>query len=52
MITAFTSSVRALVEGGAKLDDLDTMYHATPLGWADYGKYEDIAAFLRPKTHI
>ncbi len=39
--------VRLLVERGARLDIRDTIYHSTPLGWAEYGKKDNIAAYLR-----
>ena len=39
--------VRLLVERGARLDLRDTVYHGTPLGWAEYGGRTEIAAFLR-----
>ena len=39
--------VRLLVERGARLDLRDTLHQGTPLGWALYGKREDIAAYLR-----
>jgi ankyrin repeat protein len=39
--------VRLLVERGARLDIRDTIYQGTPLGWAMYGKREDIASYLR-----
>ena len=39
--------VRLLVERGARLDVEDTIYQATPLGWADYGKRAEIAEYLR-----
>lgn len=39
--------VRMLVERGARLDIKDTLYQGTPLGWALYGKREEIAAYLR-----
>ncbi|HTO92772.1 MAG TPA: ankyrin repeat domain-containing protein, partial [Bacteroidota bacterium] len=42
-------SVRALVDSGASLDTVDTVYHGTPLGWAEHGKHEEIAAYLRMK---
>jgi hypothetical protein len=40
-------TVRLLVERGARLDIEDTIWHATPLGWAEYGERNEIAAFLR-----
>jgi len=50
-------AVRVLVEAGARLDRRDTLYGATPLGWARYGEqsqgpagekpYAEIAAYLR-----
>ena len=41
------SVVRLLVERGARLDIKDTIYEATPLGWAAYGRHYEIAEFLR-----
>ena len=38
--------VRLLVERGARLDQRDTIYKSTPLGWAVYGKRPEIASFL------
>jgi len=40
-------TVKILVKAGAKLDTLDTIYSGTPLGWAEYGNKEEIAAYLR-----
>jgi ankyrin repeat protein len=39
--------VRLLVARGARLDIKDTIYRATPLGWAEYGKQDEIAEYLR-----
>lgn len=39
--------VRLLVERGARLDIRDTIWRATPLGWAEYGGRTDIAEYLR-----
>ena len=39
--------VRLLVERGARLDLRDKIYQSTPLGWAEYGKQDEIAAYLR-----
>jgi ankyrin repeat protein len=41
--------VRLLVERGARLDIADTIYDATPLGWAVYGGHTETADYLR--TH-
>jgi ankyrin repeat protein len=41
--------VRLLVERGARLDLRDTLYHATPLGWAEHGGRTGIAAWLRSR---
>lgn len=41
--------VRLLVERGARLDIEDTIYHATPLGWAEHGGQEATAAYLRAR---
>ena len=46
-------TVRVLVEAGANLGAPDTVYHGTPLGWAEYSggkpQYDAIAAYLRSK---
>jgi hypothetical protein len=39
--------VRLLVQRGARLDIKDTVWHGTPLGWAEYGGRTEIAEFLR-----
>jgi ankyrin repeat protein len=39
--------VRLLVERGARLDLHDSIYEATPLGWAEYGGRTSIAEYLR-----
>ena len=39
--------VRLLVERGARLDIADTIYKATPLGWANYAGHTAIAEYLR-----
>ena len=39
--------VRLLVERGARLDIKDTIWDATPLGWAEHGGRADTAAYLR-----
>jgi ankyrin repeat protein len=39
--------VKLLLERGARLDIRDTIYHGTPLGWAEYCDQPEIAAFLR-----
>lgn len=39
--------VRLLVARGARLDMRDTIHNSTPLGWAEYGGKEEIAALLR-----
>lgn len=41
--------VRLLVERGARLDIQDTVYFATPLGWAIYGGRTAIADYLRDR---
>jgi len=40
-------TVKVLVEAGARLDIKDTIYDGTPLGWAEYGKKNDIAHYLK-----
>jgi ankyrin repeat protein len=39
--------VKLLVERGARLDIKDTIYHGTPLGWAEYLGKTEIASYLR-----
>jgi hypothetical protein len=39
--------VRLLVERGARTDIKDTIYHGTPLGWAEHGGQTAIADYLR-----
>lgn len=41
--------VRLLVDRGARLDIRDTIYKATPLGWAEYATQTQIADYLRVK---
>jgi ankyrin repeat protein len=41
--------VRLLVERGARLDAKDRIHESTPLGWAEYGGREEIAAYLRSR---
>ena len=36
-----------LVARGARLDIIDTLWHGTPLDWAEYGGRREIAEFLR-----
>jgi hypothetical protein len=43
--------VRLLVERGACLDIKDTIWHGTPLGWAEYGGRKEIAEFLRAQQN-
>jgi hypothetical protein len=38
--------VQLLAERGARLDIRDTIYHATPLGWAEYGERQRTAQYL------
>ena len=38
--------VRLLVERGARLDIRDKLWEGTPLGWAEYGGRNEIAAYL------
>lgn len=39
--------VRLLVERGARLDIRDTIFHQIPAGWAEHGKQDRIAGYLR-----
>ncbi len=43
-------AVKELVEAGAALDARDTAFNGTPLDWAEYGRFPDIAVYLRQKT--
>ena len=40
-------TVKVLVEAGANPDIKDTIYEGTPLGWAEYGNKDEIAAYLK-----
>jgi len=42
-------AVRVLVAAGARLGTRDLVYQATPLGWAEYYRHHDIAAYLRER---
>jgi len=48
--SGFLDTVRVLVEAGAKLDIRDTIYDGTPLDWAEYGKKDKIAIYLRERV--
>jgi ankyrin repeat protein len=39
--------VRTLVEHGARTDLRDTLFNGTPLGWAEHGKQDAVAGYLR-----
>lgn len=41
--------VRTLVERGARLDIRDTLWHGTPLGWAEHGKQQAVADYLKER---
>lgn len=45
-------AVKVLVEAGASLEIQDKIYEGTPLGWAEYGKQEEIAEFLRERARM
>ncbi len=40
-------AVRVLVDAGARLDARDQAHAGTPLDWAEYGKRDEVAAWLR-----
>ncbi|HEV7767563.1 MAG TPA: ankyrin repeat domain-containing protein [Thermoanaerobaculia bacterium] len=42
--------VRLLAERGARLDIEDTLFHATPLGWAEHAQWTEIADYLRARS--
>jgi ankyrin repeat protein len=39
--------VKLLVERGARLDIEDTVWHGTPLGWAEHGERQEMVEYLR-----
>jgi len=41
--------VKLLLDRGARLDTRDTVYDATPLGWAIYNERPEIADYLRSR---
>jgi Ankyrin repeats (3 copies) len=43
-------AVKAFAEYGARLDIEDTIWHGTPLGWAEYGGQIEVAAYLRNRS--
>lgn len=55
-------SVKVLVHAGANVDQQDSAWHGTPLGWAEHyvetsdsdrkARYAEIAAYLRDDTVI
>ena len=44
--------VRLLVNHGARLDLEDTIFHGTPLGWAEHGGQSEVANFLRSHPNL
>jgi ankyrin repeat protein len=48
-LSGHLAAVRVLVERGARLDIRDTIYHATPLGWAEHGGHAGVAEYLRAR---
>lgn len=42
--------VRLLLEHGARLDIKDTIWQATPLGWAEHGGHPKMAEYLRARA--
>lgn len=40
-------TVAVFIEHGARLDLEDTIYHSTPLGWAEHGQQHAVAELLR-----
>jgi hypothetical protein len=45
--SGYEKLVHLLVERGARLDQKDILWHATPAGWAQYAGNTEIAAYLR-----
>ena len=48
-VSGSLDAVKVLVEAGADINAIDTVWNGTPLGWAEYGKHDAIAAYLREK---
>ena len=48
-VSGHDAVVRLLVEHGAHLDIRDTIWHSTPLGWAEHGGKTEVAAYLRAR---
>jgi ankyrin repeat protein len=46
-LAGHNAAVRLLVERGARLDIKDTIYQATPLGWARYAGETETETYLR-----
>jgi peptide-methionine (S)-S-oxide reductase len=44
-------AVKVLVEAGADMSKRDSIHDGTPLGWAEYGKKDEIATYLREQEH-
>lgn len=44
--------VRLLLEGGARVDIEDEIYHGTPLGWAKHGGQAQIVAILEAAARV
>jgi hypothetical protein len=47
--SASLEAVQVIVNAGATLDVKDSIYHGTPLEWAEFGKRAEIASYLRGK---
>jgi ankyrin repeat protein len=48
----YLDMVKLLVRHGAPLDVRDTLWQGTPLGWAEHGEQDAIAAFLRSQGAV
>ena len=42
--------VKALIGAGASVEAKDTLFHGTPLGWAEHGGRAEVAALLRESS--
>jgi len=40
-------TVKVLIEAGADINAVDTVWNGTPLGWAEYGNRVEVAEYLR-----
>ena len=44
-------TVKVLIEAGADINAVDTVWNGTPLGWAEYGKFPELIKYLKEKSN-